>query len=202
MVLLSSIVEEVCAKHRPHTLILYGSWARGDAAPTSDCDLLAVRKRGTGILHDTRKWRGVYLDVFVYPEGKLRPAKLLHVRGGKVLKQRGQLGDRLLAQLERLYQRGPEPLPPDELRALKVWARKMLERVSVGDVEGNFRRAWLLTALLEDYFILRNRWYEGPKISLQWLRENEPKVHLLFERALKPDSDLMALRKLITAVAT
>ena len=200
MVSLASIVEEVCSKNRPHTLILYGSWARGDATATSDCDLLAIRKRGRGIVHDARKWRGIYLDIFVYPEAKLLPSKLMHVRGGKVLKQKGQVGEQLLARLDRLHRRGPKPLPPDELAALKVWGHKMLDRISAGDAEGNFRRAWLLTASLEDYFILRNRWYEGPKLSLQWLRENEPKVYARFERALRPGSSPAALRDLVAMV--
>ena len=39
-----------------------------------------------------------------------------------------------------------------------------------GDLEGNFRRVWLLYALLEDYFALRGMWYEGPKAALKWLR--------------------------------
>jgi hypothetical protein len=199
---LALIVREVCSKHHPHTLILYGSWARGDATAASDCDLLAIRKLGNHVLHDARKWRGTYLDVFVYPEGKLVAAKLMHVRGGKVLKQRGQLGDRFLARLDTLYQRGPKPLRPDELAARKVWLHKMLDRARVGDAEGNFRRAWLVTALLEDYFVFRNRWYEGPKLSLQWLRENEPNVHLLFEKALKPSSREAALRNLVAVVTS
>jgi len=198
MVSLPSVIKEVCAKHRCHTLILYGSWARGDATAASDWDLLAIRS-GTGdVVHDARKWRGVYLDVFVYPEGKLKAAKLVHVRGGKVLKQKGQFGDRLLARLDRLYRRGPKPQPADELAAWNVWLQKMLERASAGDAEGNFRRVWLLTALLEDYFVFRNRWYEGPKLSLQWLRLNEPKLYVLFERALEPGSDLSALERFRT----
>jgi hypothetical protein len=200
MVSLDPIIKEVCSKHRPHTLILYGSWARGDATPTSDCDLLAIRKSGTRIIRDARRWRGLYLDVFVYPQAKLVPEKLMHVRGGKVLKQRAGIGDRLLARLDSIYRRGPKPLPPDELAARKTWHRKMLERVGAGDVEGNFRRAWLLTALLEDYFAFRNRWYEGPKLSLQWLSANDPDVLLLFQKALEPRNDLAVLRRLISAV--
>lgn len=174
MVSLPSIIKEVSSKHRFHTLILYGSWARGDATVTSDCDLLAIGKGANDIVHDSRKWRG-------FGEQGV-PAKLMRVHGGKVLKQERKVGDRLLGRLDRLYRRGPKPLPSEELAARKVWLRKMLDRASVGDAEGNFRRAWLVTALLEDYFVFRNRWYEGPKLSLQWLRDNQPDVHLRFER--------------------
>jgi len=36
----------------------------------------------------------------------------------------------------------------------------MALRMRRSDIEGNFRRAWLLTALLEDYFRLRGMWYQ------------------------------------------
>jgi hypothetical protein len=76
----------------------------------------------------------------------------------------------------------------------------MLDRIKVGDVEARFRRLWLLTTLLEDYFLLRGRWYEGPKLALQWLRENEPETYRLFEKALKRPTNLTAIKALVDAV--
>jgi Nucleotidyltransferase domain len=198
--LLQQIVRDLRRKHRFHTLILYGSHARGDATTASDYDLLAVRKGGSRLARDARKWRGAYIDLFIYPENKLRPSALLHVRGGKVLLQRSRFGERFLARLDRLHARGPKRLPSDERTAIRVWARKMLDRIEVGDVEACFRRVWLLTALLEDYFLLRGRWYEGPKLALQWLRENEPETHRLFEKALKRPTNLTAIKALVDAV--
>ena len=125
---------------------------------------------------------------------------MLHVRGGKVLLQRNRFGERFLARLDRLHARGPKRLPSDERTAIRVWARKMLDRIKVGDVEARFRRLWLLTTLLEDYFLLRGRWYEGPKLALQWLRENEPETYRLFEKALKRPTNLTAIKALVDAV--
>ena len=83
--MLATVIKEVCKKHTFHTLILYGSHARGDATAASDVDLLAIRK-GTGApVHDARHWRGVFLDVFVYPESKVDPQALLRIRGERVL---------------------------------------------------------------------------------------------------------------------
>ena len=180
---------------------LYGSHARGDATSASDYDLLAIRKSGDRILRDARKWRGVYIDLFVYPERRVRPSSLLHVKGGKVLLQRQKYGDQLLLKLDRVHARGPQPLPLDELAARKVWARKMLDRVRIGGLEGQYRRAWLLTALLEDYFAFRGLWYEGPKTSLQWLQHNEPDIHARFAQALRPNASIVALEALVRAVA-
>ena len=198
--LLRSIIDEVRTRHKCHTLILYGSHARGDATPVSDYDLIAIRRRGSKVTRDARLWRGVYLDVFIYPERKLNAEELLTIRGGRVLFQKHRVGDALLARVNKVYARGPRPLGADEIAARKVWAKKMLERARVGDAEAHYRRAWLLTALLEDYFVFRNRWYEGPKAALRWLRRHQPRVCARFERALKPGASLSAISDLIEAV--
>lgn len=198
--LLRSIVEEVRKTHKIHTLILYGSWARGDATPASDYDLLAIRNTGNGVVRDARRWRRIYLDIFVYPQKMLKPAELLTVRGGTVLFQKGRVGDALLARVDKAFARGPKPLGPDERRARQVWARKMIDRARAVDPEGHFRRVWLLTALLEDYFVFRNRWYEGPKAAFKWLRENQPEACARFERALEPGADLSAISDLVDVV--
>ncbi len=197
---LSSIVKEVRTKHACHTLILYGSHSRGDATVDSDYDLLAIRRAGGEVVRDARRWKGAYLDVFVYPENRLRPAALMNVRGGKVLFQKGRIGDALLGRIEKAYLRGPTPLAGDEAQTRRVWARKMLDRARKGDTEGNFRRVWLLMTLLEDYFALRNRWYEGPKAALAWLRRNDPQVCACFEKALRPGARLSAIRALVDVV--
>ena len=196
---LAAVVKEFQRKHRCHTLILYGSHARGDATPASDYDLLGIRDAGK-VVRDARLWRGVYLDFFVYPKRKAKAEQLMHVRGGKVLIQKGRFGDRLLERIEKAYAAGPKPLTLDELNARKVWARKMLDRARIGDAEGNYRRVWLLTVLLEDYFAFRNRWYAGSKSSLHWLRENDPKVSAHFERALKPGAPISTSAALVELI--
>jgi hypothetical protein len=196
---LESLTKELCRKHGCHTLILYGSRARGDATPASDYDLIGIRTNGKAI-HDTRRWNGAYLDVFVYPERRLKPGELLRVRGGRVLIEKNGMGTRLLTRIERLHARGPKPLMPEERRALRIWSRKMLERVRLAGTEGNYRRAWLLMQLLEDYFLLRGKWYPGPKEALAWLAGNEPAMHRCFDQALKPNASIRKIEGLVEKV--
>src|SRR5262249_35016839 len=120
------ICDELRTKHGCHTAILYGSHARGDATPASDYDVVGVRESGE-IFRDARLWHGVFLDVFVYPEDKiLSPDEsMIHMRGGRVLFQKGNLANQFLARLDEIYSGGPQKLSPDEVNAREVWARKM-----------------------------------------------------------------------------
>jgi len=125
---------------------------------------------------------------------------LLRIRGGRVLLEKRGFGTALLKRLARRYARGPARLSPEEVNLRKHWARKMLQRIRRADAEGKFRRAWLLTTLLEDYFVLRGLWYEGSKLSLRWLRRHEPAVASLFTKALRLGAKLSCIVELAAVV--
>jgi hypothetical protein len=196
--LLDTLVERLRDESGCHTIILYGSRARGDATATSDYDVIGFHDTDGPVFRQAGLWRGGLMDIFVYPTGRLKKpsSEFLHVRGGRVLLERGDLGRRFLRALEAVYAKGPPPLAADELAALRVWAWKMLDRASVADVEGNYRRTWLLTMLLEHYFTYRGRWYPGSKQAFKDLGASDPTTLALFEAALIPGAlaaDLIAL---------
>jgi hypothetical protein len=197
--LLQSLSRELRRKYRCHTLILYGSRARGDAHAVSDVDLIGFRARGP-VVHEARKIKGTFLDAFVYPDNRAKATDLLRIRGGKVLFQKKRFGDALLARVEKVYAEGPKPLSAQHKKTVKIWSQKMLERIKTRSTEADFRRVWLLTALLEDYFNLRGLWYEGPKAGLKWLAENDSTAHARFERALRPKASLAQIERLVKAV--
>ncbi|MGE0213625.1 MAG: hypothetical protein AB7S41_18205 [Parvibaculaceae bacterium] len=196
---LPRLVADLRDAHGCHTLILYGSRARGDATPVSDYDLIGFREGRAATIHDARRIGGVWLDAFLCPD-TTRPGTLMRVRGGRVLFQRDGFGDALLARLERFHARGPKRLTPSEIESRTAWARKMLERMARGDAEANYRRAWLLTALLEDYFAIRGLWFEGPKLALAWLRHNAPDTFRRFDRALRPRAEAATIEALVADV--
>ncbi len=200
--LLLKLVEELIKKHRCHTVILYGSRARGDATSSSDYDLLGIKKTGEKYrLAEKRK--GVYLDIFISPEKEFRKVgeEHLYMKGAKLLYQRGEFGVNFLKKLKKATQKKYQPLSANERKLRQVWLHKMYDRIRQGDIEGNYRRSWLHEALLSEYFNIRKKRYWGSKQSFQWLMQNDLATYKLFDRVLKNPFDMKLLKKLVERVS-
>lgn len=198
-----ALIADLRRAHGAHTAILYGSIARGDATSGSDIDVAAfadVKKT----LRDARRWNGRYLDGFVYPTAKAgeKPDEdMLKLVGGRVLLDERGLAGPLLAACAALGREPPPALPEDELRMIRVWSHKSLERARRGDVEAHYRRHWLCYELLENHYALRGLRYPGAKIALAEMRREDPETFGLFARALAPEATLDALAALVNYVA-
>jgi predicted nucleotidyltransferase len=199
--LLQLICDELVRDAAAHTILLYGSRADDTANQFSDYDIAAfasvpVMKRDTRVVH------GQFLDLFLHPEGVLHcPAEEhLTLRGSKVLLERGTEATQFLQRLDALFRKGPAPLSSDEIEARCNWARKMALRMRRPDIEGDFRRVWLLTALLEDYFRIRGMWYQGPKKSFQHLLVSDPETYRAFARALAPEASFQSIDRAVRRV--
>lgn len=198
---LKTAVEELIAKYKCHTVILYGSHARGDATEKSDYDLMGVRKSGKKF-RLSEKRAGKYLDIFVFSEKDLKviDEEHLYMKEAKVLFEKGTFGSQILRKIKTVAKKRFQPLPVDEIQTRRVWAHKMLERISVGDIEANYRRSWLHEALLSDYFSLRKKRFNGSKESFAWLKQNDTVTYKLFESVLEKPTDLKLLKKLVERV--
>ena len=125
---LETVTNELCTKYGCHTVILYGSRARGDATEASDYDIIGVRDKGE-TLRDARLWNGVYLDIFVYAKNELDDphSGMLDMRHGKVLREKDDTAKKFFAKLESMDAKGPNKLRADEIAALRSWHLKALE---------------------------------------------------------------------------
>lgn len=199
--LLQKIQNELIQKYECHTIIIYGSRARGDYTEASDYDIVALRKNGE-MERDCRFIDGFYLDVFIYPEDIIKNPDnyLIRIKDGIVLCQKDNLGETLLQKIHSIFSAGPIQTPAWEKHEISNWIMKMFQRAKQHDIEGNFRRHWLLHDLLECYFKLRNLWYLGPKESFRWLKNNDLSTYITFDKALKKDAGYEEIELLINKV--
>lgn len=185
-----------------HTVILYGSHARNEFNENSDYDLIGIRESGD-FERDCRKIDGNYLDIFIYPEKEITHPdnSLLRIKDGLVIFEKNNVGTNLINSIHQIYINGPSKTPEWEKHEIKNWLKKMFDRATIGDIEGNFRRSWLLHEALECYFKLNDMWYLGPKESFKWLHQNNSKLYSAFEAALIPNADIVNLKLLIDIIS-
>jgi hypothetical protein len=201
--IIEQLVERLRRDAGCHTIILYGSRARGDATADSDYDVIGFRDRDGPVEREAGRWRGALMDIFIYPAVRAEQvdAELMHIRGGQVLIDRDGVGQRLLDGLDELHAQGRTPLAPDEREARRAWCWKMLDRAMRGDIEGDYRRVWLLTMLIETYFDLAAAWYPGSKAAFEHLHVADPATFALFQAALTPNASIGAVAALVERVA-
>jgi predicted nucleotidyltransferase len=194
--LLSKVVSDLRERYNPHTIILYGSRARGDYTNASDIDIVCFVD-GAAPIKDAREFEGAYLDAWVHTSQEMVASdEMLRVADGYCLYDPEGQGSDFLQQLRQRIQLGPEQLSAAEITHTKQWVRKMLERARQEDVESLYRRYWLAVDLLQIYFDLRGQWYLGPKKSFAWLKEHDIAAYQLFSNAYSPPPALSKLVEL------
>jgi predicted nucleotidyltransferase len=194
---INDLVEYLTDKYSCHSIILYGSYKNGSFTRESDVDLICFSD-SKGSYNDTEMFQNKKMDVWIYNSKMLKkPKNFLHLNDSTLLIDTKGLGKDFLLKINQIYKKGPKVLPDNEVKFLKSWLMKMYQRVKKGDIEGNYRYHWLLFDSLEIYFKFRNLWYLGPKKSLEWLSLNDKVTYILFDSALKINSKISDLEKLI-----
>src|SRR5262245_54146219 len=125
-----ALTDEVCRRHGAHTVILYGSRARGDSTERSDVDLLAFRASG-GADRDVERWRGWEIDLHLHDEERVATLAREHASSyvdARVLRQREGWGDRFLAAVRARLAEPAPALAEGERAALWAWGDKMRGR--------------------------------------------------------------------------
>ena len=198
---LLNIISYIRATYGCHTFILYGSRARGDETYASDYDLIAIRDDGDMQRH-CELFENDFIDAFIYSEKAIENPddSFMRIKDGIVIYQKEDLGNQLLHKVKEKYSQGPKKISQLERQVITTWSNKMLKRAATEDIDGNYRRHWLLFDLLEAYFHLRDKWYLGPKESFQWLKSNDPTTYSLFDISLRPEASLSNIHALVDKV--
>ena len=193
-------IVELKEKHEPEFVILYGSVARGDFTEDSDIDV-ACFCRSPKVKKDVRMFEGRKLDCWIYACAEAMPERNAFLRfvGGEILEDKEGNGRIFLDKVCLKYEAGPELVSADSRNHLEEWSKHTLKRAMGDDIDASFRRVSLPCELLEIYFKLRNMWYEGPKNSFSWLKENDSNAFYLFEKIFSNPADIDVLAQLVEA---
>lgn len=186
-----------------HTVLLSGSRARGDATATSDWDLIGIRRSGPQE-RDATFVDGAYLDAWLLAEVDVENAgeALVFVHGARVVIESSGWGTRLLARVAQVAASPPPPLSATERELRVSWFKKTLGRAGRGDVEGDYRRVWLLSDSLEGWFLFRGVRYRGPKNALLELAKRDPAAYALAAAAFAPTASLADVDAWIACVVS
>ena len=197
------LVEEIRRRHGAHTVLVYGSHARGEANAASDLDLVAVRSSG-GPARDVRGWNGLAIDLFVVEDGGVEAMvkeRAPELRDARPLAQKDGLGDRIVAEVRARLSTPPPAMPAGELAALWSWGQKMRGRVRHPDpTVSAYHRAVLVTETLHAWAEVRGRWFFGPKATIRALALDDPAMHAAYVAAARPGADVTAFDGLLDAV--
>lgn len=200
---LGMLARELCRRHGAHTVVLFGSRARGDASPTSDVDVVVVRADG-GFERDVRRWHGFELDAHVVDEAGLGAKIAEHATGlvhGRVLVEDAGSGERLIARARYLLTQPPPSPAPGDVDALWGWGDKMRARIRATDPTlAAYQRANVIAQSLAAWAEVRQRWFRGTKETLATLRTEAPALNDALVEAMAPGADVAAFDRLLDAV--
>lgn len=196
-----ALADRLAARHGLSILILAGSFARGDAGPASDIDMLAFREAAESF-HDHSEVEGHPLDCFIKPLSALDgPVEsLLYLRGGRLLRDDGRRrGAAFLAKLEAAWAEPVEPLGANEIGRRRAWHAKTAARALAPDAgpEGHFRRLVLLEQALYDAYDFLARRYPGSKAAFAELPAFAPEFARAYARAVAPGAPEADLRGML-----
>lgn len=179
------IIEYLKRTYSPDAIVVYGSFANHTNDEKSDFDALliadVVKKE-----HDSSFFQNIQLDVHIFSTGDIETAKdlsrFVQIYDSVIILDKTGAAGRLKERVADFVRK--TKVSADEKEQLKNWCVKMLKRAKRGDAEGMYRRHWLLCDSLEIYCKIRDRFYFGPKKTLEWIKKNDSESYKLASTAL------------------
>ena len=170
--------------YHPRTLLIYGSYVRGDYDEYSDFDcMIIVDKKNKK--HDNSVLNGVALDCFIFTAAEALsedPDLFLPVYNAELVIDDGT--GKALQERVRKYVQEHEKTDQNEKELIVSWIRKTINRMQKDDDEGNYRAAALLWESLADYFVLRDKFFFGSKEAILDLKQHDAQGYALYHQAI------------------
>jgi uncharacterized protein len=200
------LVDFLEARYACHTLILYGSRARGTAHAESDWDVLGISQLSGQRWHhgivDKLGEVNAYIyntEMAVLDRNKLSPLfqpmnHFVRLRHGRVLVQENGLGDQLIAHAQDIYRNGLPKASKAQIEQCRHYYLHYgignLRKDSLAPALRDYIRHEILSQALPVYFTLRGSWPPSPKDAIAFWQKTRPELYALFIRAVQPDASI------------
>ena len=165
---MEKIIRYLLDTYHPRSLLVYGSYTRGDMDEFSDFDCMVIVDAKEKD-HDDSVIDGVPLDCFIFTAEET---------AGAALKAR-----------VRRYVDEHTATEQSEKEFIAAWIRKTVRRMRKGDDEGSYRAFLFLSESLEDYCSLRDLFYFGSKKTIALLKRDDPAGYELFRHDVTGRTD-------------
>lgn len=195
-----AIAEAVIASRYPAAVFAFaaGSLLRGEGTVHSDIDLVVVVDRVQASRRDSFRFDGVPVEAFVHDEGTLawavhggaargRPSMLALIVEATVLGRGAARGAHIKQALSDLLAKGPPPMPPEHLDALRYAITEATDdlRSERSPAEYQAIGTMLYTLLAELSLRGRGKWYGTSKWVARGLAEADAGLAGRFDRAFR-----------------
>lgn len=198
--LLPEMVQHIRKRYGVHTVILFGSRARGTGTAKSDYDIIGLQKSGEK-KHQQDSFKGAYLDIFICPQSagaavvdNLQTAWQEAI----VLYQPHHEGEQFIQALKKAFAD-----PQTNIQTKNNDIRLLITNLGRGqenDIREHFYRRKFLMLALEKYFPIHNLTSMGPRKNLEWLKKYHPLTYAAFEKALSPNASTETLYELLAQI--
>lgn len=173
------------------SIILFGSWARGNNRPDSDIDLVVIVENGYRRAVEHRQGLTFEL-IFVTAQGALdfwqaNPDDAVELwRVAKILFDRDNTSVQLQQAVQAIAQQGKAALTAEQYEHARFDCLDQIKAAEALAVTDPTTASLLLSAkviqLTELFFATRQRWIPPPKQRLAIIQELQPECHRLLVR--------------------
>jgi hypothetical protein len=195
---LNKIRNYLLEKYAPEAIFLHGSRVRGDAADTSDYDIVMITSDANDIFsHD---FEGMMLDIAAYPLN----THILEVGNKvpnwplKILHDTNDIGKRIYEETELAYKNGPTLLSEQEWKNRINYTERLIDKIKARGNNVSIRRYYLSDFYMRAvryWFEKKNRWTVSPYRALPLIQAEDPDFFIELQN-LWTDSYLSALYKI------
>lgn len=208
MEIINNYLEEIKKRGHVDTVILFGSFARGNNRPNSDIDLIVIRDGKT--IRTTEEFDGTMIELTYtsadsikkYWEGKKNDCAELWGYA-KVIFDNNGIGKELEMFGKNIRDNGPEKLDNEQIGHLKFDLEDQIKAINNLITSDRMTAELLINKKILDclhlFFTLKTKWVPAIKQQIGEIKKTDTKMFSLIEKIYR-DTDLKAKLKTLTEI--